>query len=251
MYSTRTRGTNPYFNNYGSSREQELVESLVIESIKLFGQDMVYLPRQLVSYDELLGEDDQSKFTIALPIELYIKSVDGFTGDGVFLAKFGLEIRDQVTLTMAKRTFEQEITRTIGQVRPNEGDLIYFPLNQKLFQIKYVDYKPFFYIAGELQTYDVTCELFEYSDEIFNTGILEIDEIQSKYSTNALDHSFITQDTLEMLMTEEGDYLVNEAYDTSEYTDPTDDGPEIGEEVEDDEIFDWTETDPYSENGKY
>src|SRR5210317_2210389 len=169
--------TNVYFNNYDYAPEQTLYEDLVIESIKIYGHDVKYIPRVLNNFDELYTEDTISSFEKAIDIEMYVKSVDGFTGDGVFLSKYGLEIRDEVTFTVAKRRFERQITGTDPSRNvPKEGDLIYFPLNKKPFQIKFVDYKPFFYQHGKLQTYDRVCELFEYSSEVFNTGNTEIDE---------------------------------------------------------------------------
>lgn len=250
MYSSRNRGTNVFFNNYNSSQEQDLWEDLVIESIRIYGQDMIYLPRKLVEYDDIYGEDAQSEYSMALPIELYIKSIDGFEGDGVFLSKFGLQIQDQVTFTVAKRIFELEVARTANIPRPNEGDLIYFPLNKKLFQIQYVNYKPFFYQLGELQTYDLTCTLFEYGNEILDTGIEAIDELQKKYSFNALDFSILAQDNIE-IVTENDDILVNEQYLSNDFQDSTEDNTEIQIEVEETDLHDWDESDPFSLGDSY
>ena len=100
---------------------------------------MYYIPRKLNNYDAVYGADDQSSYENAYPIEIYIKNVDGFQGDGNFMSKFGLEIRDRVVFSMAQRIFNEEIGTFTNQVRPNEGDLIYFPLNKKCFQIKYVN----------------------------------------------------------------------------------------------------------------
>jgi len=148
-------GTNKYFCNFDNAGEQGLLEDLVIESIKIFGLDMYYLPRTLISYDQIYGEDDISEYNEAIPLELYIKSVDGFEGDGVFFSKFGLEIRDQITFTMARKTFEQVV---VNQVRPFESDLIYYPLNKKLFQIRFVNYLPVHYPLGDLQSYDIVSQ---------------------------------------------------------------------------------------------
>ena len=130
--------TNFFFNNFQSSQEQLLLENLIIESIRIYGQDMYYIPRKLNNYDNVYGADDQSSYENAYSIELYIKSVDGFSGDGDFMSKFGIEIRNQVVFSVAQRRFNEEIGDYTTQVRPNEGDLIYFPLNKKCFQIKYV-----------------------------------------------------------------------------------------------------------------
>ena len=156
--------TNVYFNLYGQTSEQELLEDLVIESIRMYGQDMYYLPRKRNSFDGIYYEDSQSSFDIAYMIEVYMKSYNGFMGQDSFMSKFGLEVRDQFVFSIARRSFSLEITNPQPEIlRPREGDLLYFPLNRKTFEIRFVDNKPFFYQLGELQMYDITCELFEYS----------------------------------------------------------------------------------------
>lgn len=131
--------------------------------------------------DELLNEDDLSTFNDAYMIEMYVKNVEGFGGDGQFLSKFGLQINDTMTLSISMRRFTEDVGLYNEQVRPNEGDLIYFPLNNKMFEVMYVDNKPIFYQMGSLQMYDLRCELFEYSQERFNTGVLEIDTLFNSY----------------------------------------------------------------------
>lgn len=205
------------------------------------------MPRTLTNKDELYGTDDNSSYNEAILVELYIKNVDGFGGDGSFMSKFGLEIRDQVTFTIAKRVFEDEIGIARDFIRPREGDCIYFPLNKKIFQIKYVDNKPIYYPLGALQMYDLTCELFEYSGEQFNTGIPEIDDIQDKLSLNIFDYGILTQDNF-MIATEDGDYLVLETY-SIETIDPSADNDNI--EAEALEFLDFSERDPFSEQGVY
>lgn len=239
--------TNFFFNNFESSQEQLLLENLIIESIKIYGEDMYYLPRTINKKDELYGTDDISSYDSAILVELYIKNVDGFGGDGNFMSKFGLEIRDQVTFTIAKRVFDEEVDLTNTFLRPREGDCIYFPLNKKIFQIKYVNNKPIYYPLGALQVYDLTCELFEYSSEQFNTGIPEIDDIQDKLSLNIFDYGILTQDNY-VLATEDGNYLVLETFDI-ETIDPFSDNDNI--QLESDGILDFTETDPFSESGNY
>lgn len=166
---------NFYFSNFSNSMEQTLIEDLIIESIRVFGVDVWYMPRTLRAVDDLLNEDDLSTFDRAYMIEMYVKNVEGFEGDGQFLSKFGLQIRDSMTLSVAMRRFSEDVGLYDEQVRPNEGDLIYFPLNRKVFEVMYVDNKPIFYQMGALQMYDLRCELFEVSNERFNTGVEEID----------------------------------------------------------------------------
>lgn len=239
--------TNFYFNNYQNSQEQLLLENLIIESIKIYGEDMYYVPRTLNNKNEVYGEDDISSYDSATLVEFYIKNVDGFGGDGNFMSKFGLEIRDQVTFVIAKRVFDEEIGARANYVRPREGDLIYFPLNRKLFQIKYVDNKPIYYPMGALQTFELTCELFEYSGEKFNTGVADIDDIQDKLSMDLLDYGINTEDNY-VLSTEDGDLLVLEEYEI-ETIDPLSDNDSIEQEALD--FLDFTERDPFSEKGTY
>ena len=176
---------NFYFNNFSNSMEQTLIEDLIIESIRVFGVDVWYMPRTLRSVDDLLNEDNLSTFDRAYMIEMYVKNVEGFEGDGQFLSKFGLQIRDSMTLSVAMRRFNEDVALYNEQIRPNEGDLIYFPLNRKVFEVMYVDNKPIFYQMGALQMYDLRCELFEFSNEVFNTGVAEIDAITADRITTA------------------------------------------------------------------
>jgi hypothetical protein len=201
--------TNFFFNNFQSSQEQLLLENLIIEAIRQYGEDMYYIPRKLNNYDAVYGADDQSSYENAYPIELYIKSVDGFSGDGNFMSKFGLEIRDQVVFSVARRIFNEEVGTFTSQLRPNEGDLIYFPLNEKCFQIKYVNKFEMFYQLGALQTWELTCELFEYAGETMNTGIPQIDALQKKFDTNQY-HWAIKDEDGTMLLDEEGNLIVLE-----------------------------------------
>lgn len=237
--------TNFFFNNFQASQEQLLLENLIIESIKIYGQDMYYIPRKLNKYDDVYGADDQSSYESAYPMEMYIKSVDGFTGDGEFMSKFGIEIRNQVIFSMAQRVFNEEVGEFTTQVRPNEGDLIFFPLNQKCFQIKYVNKFEMFYQLGALQTWEVTCELFEYSGELLNTGIPEIDILQNKYSTNVLDWGILTQDLPpSYILDEDGDYLILEGSSLNDLV-PASDNDEI--QKESDLFIDFTSLDPFSD----
>jgi len=243
--------TNFYFRNYDASNEQGLLQDLIIESIRIYGEDMYYIPRKLNNYDQLLGADDRSSYEQAIMVELYIKSVDGFTGDGNFMSKFGLQIRDQVVFTIAQRTFSQEVAVVTKQLRPNEGDLIFFPLNNKCFQIKYVNKFEVFYPLGTLPTWELTCELFEYSNEIMNTGIAEIDKLQSQFSTNILDWALLDESG-NILTDESGNIIVREEYNLSTINTAADnDAIQFGGEnfpEGSDDFIDFTETNPFAEN---
>ena len=235
--------TNFFFNNFQASQEQLLLEDLVIEAIRIYGHDVYYLPRTLNNYDEVYGADDVSSYETAYPIEMYIKSIDGFTGDGEFLSKFGVEIRNQVVFSIARRRFSEDVGEFTTQVRPNEGDIIYFPLNQRAFVIRYVNKYEMFYQLGALQTWEMTCEVFEYAGELFNTGIPEIDVIQQNYSTNVLDWT-INNEQNEEIKTEDDDYLILEGKSASDLI-IADDGDEI--QRESDLFVDFTSADPFSE----
>ena len=176
--------TNHYFNHYGTDTpDQKLVENIVIESIKSFGIDVHYMPRTEVNTDPIYGDDRISKFEDARMVEMYIKSIDGFEGDGTFVSNFGLEVRDQITFTIARRRFLELNFETGNRDKePLEGDLIFFPLSDSLFEIKHVQDTNIFYQVGGLQTFDLVCELFEYSDEAIDTGIEELDKIEREES---------------------------------------------------------------------
>ena len=176
--------TNPYFNHHGTNTpEQRLVESLTIESIKTYGIDVYYLPRTLNDEDTLMGEDNTASYNSAHTIEMYIKSMDGFEGEGDFISRFGLQIKDQITFTVARRRFRELGMTTDGRAdAPHEGDLIYFPTTSALFQILFVEDEAIYYQTGDIQSYDMLCEMFTYSDQSFNTGIDTIDAIERTHS---------------------------------------------------------------------
>ena len=180
--------TNVYFSQ-GTKNEQHLIEDIIIESLKIYGNEIFYIPRSLVSKDNVLGEDRLSQFKTAFPIEMYFENVDSFGGQGAFIQKFGLMIEQSATLVVARRRWEQLVGR-YGQTqipsRPNEGDLIYFPLTGSLFELKFVQHQDPFYQLGKLYVYKLQVELFQYSSERIDTGIAEIDTFESlkTFSTN-------------------------------------------------------------------
>ena len=158
--------------------EQLLYEDLVIESLKMYGQDVYYLPREIVLRDDILNEDIESNFTTAYTIEMYLENLDGFEGDTNILQKFGVEIRDQATFIVSKRRWEQLIgirNNGINSIRPNEGDLIYSPITKSLFEIRFVEHEQPFYQLSNLPVYKLQCELFEYSGETIDTGVEGVD----------------------------------------------------------------------------
>ena len=224
--------TNPHFNNFNYAGEQDLAEQLVIESIKMYGHDIRYIPRVVADENPLFAQDELNQFTQAALLEVYIKSVEGFDGQGDFLSKFGIQIDDQVIFTVAQKRFLQATSDEMimgengwnmlqesgdemvmednnsegysitGYTRPHEGDLIYFPLVGHLFEIKHVEHEEVFYQFGALQTYDLRCELFRYSSERFSTGNTAIDGIETSFSMDQLFYE---------MLTESGDKLLDEA----------------------------------------
>jgi hypothetical protein len=243
--------TSVYFNNYASSQEQDLLHDLVIESIRIYGQDMFYIPRELKRYDNIYGADTISEYNSAILVELYIKSVDGFTGDGNFMSKFGLQIRDQAVFSISQRVFTQEVGSITKQIRPNEGDLIYFPLNEKCFKIMYVKKQEFFYPLGTLPTWEITVELFEYGSEKFGTGIPEIDKLQTNFSMNILDYVLATEDNMS-ITDEQGAFITLENYEQSTINPAADnDAIQSGTTnfpMGSDDFIDFSERNPFAEN---
>lgn len=171
---------NPFINSWTQSNDQTLVEDLMIEAIKNYGFDCQYLPRTLVKEDMLFGEDVLSKFSSAVTVEMYLKDVQGFNGDGDFLSKFGMEVRDQVTLLVSKRRFANTVGSATSQTRPLEGDLIWLgaPFNH-MWEIRGVEHERPMYQIGNLICYELTCDLFKYSHERIQTGNTTIDAVQS------------------------------------------------------------------------
>lgn len=172
---------NPYFIN-GTTAEQRLIQDLVNEQLKMFGQEIVYMPRKFITEKKIIKELLVSKFDDSFHLEAYISTPDGFGGQGDILSKFGVRSTDEITFIISKERYEDFISPFIlGDsdikltTRPQEGDLIYFPLDNGLFEIKYVEGKRPFYQLNNLYVYELKCELFEYEDEIIDTGLDEVD----------------------------------------------------------------------------
>jgi hypothetical protein len=186
--------TNLYFNNFPKNitSEQLLVEDLVIEAMKIHGMDVYYMPRTSRDrVDYLYGEDPLKTYTTAYPIEMYLEDVTGMEGEGDFVSKFGLEIRDETTFLLSRRRF----AATVPQIRPNEGDLIYVPLVQNLFEITFVEHEnaqAMYYTlgrgrGGNVYVYALKLKQFVFSNEIIQTGFVEIDDqVRDEYPRTRL-----------------------------------------------------------------
>jgi hypothetical protein len=172
-----------YFDNFNNYGEQDLIESLVVESISIYGHTVYYLPRTLVTKDDIYGEDKLSTYTDLFEFDMYIKSFDSYEGDGTFLSKFNLEVRDSATFSISRRSFGNEIASQRPDIqRPREGDLVYSTMMKRMFVIKFVNPNAIFYQMGDLQIWDIACDVWEYSNERFDTGNAEIDAIEEQYS---------------------------------------------------------------------
>ena len=180
--------TNHYFNNYPGviTPEQLLVEDLIIESIKQYGSDVYYVPRKSLSTEDgIYGEDPVKLYDAAYPMEMYLQSVAGFEGPGEFFSKFGLEIRDSMRVVVARRTYEKYVPANTYP-RPREGDLVYIPALANMYEIKYVEEERNFYTLGRrpplFYYYELSLELYKFSNERFATGVKEIDDVGRLFS---------------------------------------------------------------------
>ena len=258
---------NHYFqsgNGIGDTSEKRLYEDLIIEGLKIYGQDVYYLPRTLVNQDLVLGEDVLSKFDDSYLVEMYIETTDGFQGEQELISKFGLEIRDDTTFVIAKRRWQDQVDNQatlIKEGRPNEGDLIYVPLFNSFFEIQFVeDQEPFFQL-GNLPVYKLRATKFEYSSERLDTGVTAIDEAEDNLSIDQLQFQFSLETATDggtgaiLLESSTGEinYLINEDYNlatqTRDYADnstyETDAG--FGTTSTADDILDFTERNPFGE----
>lgn len=173
------------FFTQGTTGEQGLIQDLVDEQIKMFGKNIYYIPRRLVKEDDVFGEDTLSKFEGAFEVEVYLEDAGGFRGDGDIFSKFGVRIQDQVTFIISRRRFTQAVddnAQLIVEGRPNEGDLVHFPMVGKTFEIQYVEHELPFFQLGKNYVWGLRCELFEYSDEDITTGVPEVDALQTNFA---------------------------------------------------------------------
>ena len=269
--------TSVYFDK-GTNNEQTLYEDLIVEQLKVFGHDVYYLPRTLVKEDSLFGEDVLSKFDDAYGIEMFMEQVEGFGGEKELVSKFGLEIRDEATFVVSRRRWISLIgadSNLIVSTRPNEGDLIYFPRLQKLFEINFVDHDDPFYQVDNLPVFKMYCSTFEYSSEQLDTGIAAIDVIEDESSLDVLFYQITLEQASDYnenmaledgdllleetdadnilsetdsagnsLITEYGDYIISESY----VIDTIDEGAtNIFIETEADSVLNFTEGNPFGE----
>ena len=195
---------NTYFS-HGTHAEKNLYEDLIIEQLKVFGNDVYYMPRENISQDDILG-NTTDKFTDAYSIEMYVEDVNGFAGQGDLIGKFGLEIRDELTFVVSRRQFEILVdndSNTLSINRPREGDIIWMPLFKKFWQVDYVEDEDPMYQINDLPIFKLKCSAWEYSSESVETGVLDIDEKLDAITQDVLEN----QITLESGTTSSGSLL--------------------------------------------
>ena len=267
---------NHYFQagrGIGNDSERRLHEDLIIEGLKIYGQDIYYLPRTLVNRDLVLGEDTSSRFDDSYLLEMYFETNEGFAGENEIINKFGLEIRDDTTLVLSKRRFEEHVSNKATLTaagRPNEGDIVYVPLLNSYFEIQFVEDQEPFYQLGNLPVYKLKVTRWEYANEEINTGINRLDAVEDKHSLNEINYRFQLEYGQEALTgrgsivledyhdysTGQPAFLMNEDYTAAEvvqtqspYASNLDLNAEAGYDTVGtaDDILDFTERNPFGE----
>ena len=266
---------NRYFNQYTPvKQEQNLVEDLIIESIKIYGVDGYYLPRTHVNLDKIYGEDASMLFDDALEMEFYIKSFDGFMGQEDFLSKFGLQIDESVTFVVSQKRFTQSLKTSIiteysynmltedgdellsnrndvseydydAIVRPREGDMIWIPMFASMYEIKFTQNIENFYQLGKLYTYEMRCDRYEYSSERIDTEVADIDNIETQYSMSTVNNEKMLDEDSFLFLLEDGTFIINEG-NVVVAAEVAADNEAIGQKIIDDDILDFSEQNPFS-----
>ena len=253
--------TNVYFDT-GTTSEQRLYEDLIIEQLKIYGQDVYYLPRKIANKDTIFGEDPASSFDDSYIIEMYVDNVDGYMGEQEIIKKFGLELRDDIVFTLSKLRWETLIKNNsdLTAERPQEGDLVYFPTTNAFFEIQFVEHEQPFYQQSALPVYKLSCTRFEYSSERLDTGIAAIDSVEDSLTTDTMQFQFSLENETGSIVLESSigaiDYLINEDF-TMATQQPSDQGQAFetaaGTNTSStaDDILDFSERNPFGEVDEY
>ena len=253
--------TNVYFDT-GTTSEQRLYEDLIIEQLKIYGQDVYYLPRKLANKDTIFGEDPASSFDDSYIIEMYVDNSDGYMGEQEIIKKFGLELRDDIRFTLSKLRWEQLIKKNSDLVaeRPQEGDLVYFSTTKAFFEIQFVEHEQPFYQQSALPVYKLSCTRFEYSSERIDTGIAEIDKVEDALSTDTINFQYTLENEVGSLLLENDlgaiNYFINEEF-TMATQQPVDQGKAFetaagtNTSSTGDDILDFSERNPFGEVDDY
>ena len=253
--------TNVYFDT-GTTSEQRLYEDLIIEQLKIYGQDVYYLPRKIANKDTIFGEDPASSFDDSYIIEMYVDNVDGYMGEQEIIKKFGLELRDDIVFTLSKLRWETLIKNNsdLTADRPQEGDLVYFPTTNAFFEIQFVEHEQPFYQQSALPVYKLSCTRFEYSSERLDTGISTIDSVETSLSTDTMQFQFSLENETGSFVLESSigaiDYLINEDFTMADQATnhqgqifETQAGTNTSSTADD--ILDFSERNPFGEVDEY
>ena len=253
--------TNVYFDT-GTTSEQRLYEDLIIEQLKIYGQDVYYLPRKLANKDTIFGEDPASSFDDSYIIEMYVDNTDGYMGEQEIIKKFGLELRDDIRFTLSKLRWETLVKNNGDLVaeRPQEGDLVYFPTTKAFFEIQFVEHEQPFYQQSALPVYKLSCTRWEYSSERLDTGITAIDTVEDNLSVDTMQFQFALENETGSLLLESDlgaiNYFLNEDF-TMKTQQPVDDGKAFEDKAgttttsTGDDILDFSERNPFGEGDEY
>jgi len=264
---------NRFFNQYGTATEQNVLEDLIIESLKIYGINGYYLPRTHVNLDLLFKEDASMKFDDALEIEMYLKTYDGYMGQNDFISKFGLQIDESLTFSISQKRFSQILQPKLmteysynikledgdlmrqeidydqdytGYIRPKEGDLIWFPFTKDLFEVKFVENIETLFQLGKLYTYELRCDKYEYSSNNLDTEIDAVDQLETDYSQATSNLAKAMLEDGDLLLAEDGGYIMEEANMVEEQDDSAQ-NDYIQSRINDDDILDFSEKNPFSE----
>jgi hypothetical protein len=262
---------NRFFNQYSEvAGEQSLLEDLIIESIKIYGIDAYYLPKTYVNLDLLYKEDTSLLYDDALPLEVYLKTYDGYLGQNDFISKFGLQIDESLTFTIAKKRFNQVLKPALmteysynllteaGElltqeggydystlIRPNEGDLIFFPMTNDLFEIKFVEVIETLFQLGKLYTYELRCDKYEYTSDKFNTDVAIVDNIETDFSLDSTNLDNLLLEDEFMLLNEDSSIVMMEGA-IIEQKNAGAQNEFIQTKIVDDDILDFSEKNPFT-----
>jgi hypothetical protein len=243
--------TNHYFQSgipIGRRSEQNLYEDLIIECLKIYGFEVYYIPRKFNNIDRIFGEDTISSFEHAYPLEMYLQNVNGFEGDGELMSKFGVELKDTANFIVSRKRWLDTVGRSgnaVLDLRPAEGDILYFPLTKSFFEIRKVENETPFYQIGKLYVFTLQTELMQYSSEDFNTGISEIDDIVAAADLDISAYEFLLENGNTLTLEEYADTaLILESYE-----DRNDELNIRNDDFDTDitDILDFTERNPFGE----
>jgi len=231
----------------GRTSEQDLYESIIIECLAIYGFEVFYIPRKSFNRDLILNEDTLNSYEFAYPIEMYFKNVTGFGGDGDLMTKFGVEIRDSASLIVSRRRWEKEVANS-GQAqlttRPAEGDVVYFPLTNSLFEIRRVEDRDPFFQIGKLYVYELQVELIQYSSERFNTGVDAIDAVVANQGLDIFNYELTFENNDKMLLEyETKSVVILESFNTS-LIDPLAQNEKFETEID---VLDFSDKNPFGE----